>query len=62
MSPLRVNNSIIKSLKNNVDEILNNKLKRIMIRIISKIKKDIHNHLNESKEDKIKQLNEIKEN
>jgi hypothetical protein len=45
---LKFNNSIIKDLnESEADEILNNKLKRIMIRVTSEIKEDMYKHLNE---------------
>jgi hypothetical protein len=56
MSSPRVNNSTIKDSNNSeVDEISNNELKRTMIRMTNKIKKDLHKHMNEFMEDTNKQ-------
>jgi hypothetical protein len=47
MSPPKVNNSTIKDLNNSeVDEIPNNELKGMKIRMINKIKEDMYQHLN----------------
>jgi hypothetical protein len=47
MSPPKVNNSTIKDLNSSeVDEIPNNELKGMKIRMINKIKEDMYQHLN----------------
>jgi hypothetical protein len=57
----KINNPAIKDLNDSeVDETANNELRKMMIKIINKIKEDMHIHLSEFKENTNKHLNEFK--
>jgi hypothetical protein len=60
MIPPKLNNSTIDPNDSEVNGILSEEFKRIIIRMISKIKVNMNKQLNEFKETTKKQLNEIR--